>query len=109
MEIEVLYNNVLIENPFFKGKKNGAIHLDSALEKKMQEDQILAEMEKTKRLKIFKAGAGCAKIKDGDEVFVETNRLMGSPRVAIGTDKDYFIVRETDIIFIYKGIGLNLV
>lgn len=109
MEIELLYNNILIENPFFKGKKQGSIHLDSALEKKMQEDQILAEMEKTKRLKVFKAGTNCVKVKDGDEVFVETNRLMGSPRVAIGEDKDYFIVRETDIIFIYKSGGLNLV
>lgn len=102
MEIEVLYTNVLIENPFYKTKEKGAIHLDSVLEKKMQEEQILAEMEKTKKLKVFKAGSACVKVKDQDDVFVETSRLMGSPRIAL-KDKDYFIVRESDVVFIYKS------
>lgn len=102
MEIEVLNQNILIVNPFYKAKEKGAIHLDSALEKKMQEEQILAEMEKTKKLKVFKAGTACVKVKEQDDVFVETNRLMSSPRVAL-EDKDYFIVRESDIVFIYKS------
>lgn len=102
-EVEVLWQVALIENPFYK-KEISKIQLDG----KVQEELLIAELEKSKRCKVYKVGQTCTKVKSGDEVFVETTRLMNSPRVVLG-DKDYFIVRETDIVFVYKSGGLDLV
>jgi hypothetical protein len=95
---EVLYNNVLIENPFFQGNdKKPVIHLEGAT----QEQMMMEELKKTKKVKIFKAGKDCKSIKDGDLVYAEIQRLLGAPRITV-EEKDYFICREQDIIFVYE-------
>ncbi len=93
--MEVLSNYVLLENPFF-GKKESVIQLTEAA----QEEAIVAEMAKCKELTISYSGVNCLKVKAGDKVYIDVDRIMSAARVT-KEDKDYFILRESDIIFIY--------
>ena len=97
--MEVMSNNLLVENPFF-GRENNGIHLsDSA-----KEEMIMNELMKCKQLTIYKAGLTCSKIKDGDKVYIDIDRLMNLSRVTLTVDekeKDYFIARESDVIIVY--------
>lgn len=97
--MEVTGNNVLLENPFY-GRADNGIHLTDDVKEQM----IMNELAKCKELSVFKAGYGCVKVKDGNKVYVDIDRLMNLPRVTLKTEdkeKDYFIARETDIIIIY--------
>jgi hypothetical protein len=95
--MEVLWQNVLVENPFFK-KDKSPIHVEG----NVKEEMMMKEIEKCKKLPIHKAGHLCTKVKEGQNVYIDTQRLMSSPRVTLDGNKDYFIVRETDIVFVYE-------
>jgi len=97
--MEVLFSNVLLENPYF-GKKESVIKLSEAA----QQEAMIAEMSKCKELTVFKAGTSCTKVKEGDKVYIDIDKILSAARVTVKVndqDKDYFILRESDIIFIY--------
>lgn len=94
--MEVLSNFVLVENPFVEKDEKKTIILEGSA----KEDLIRTKLEKAKSIEVYKSGISCTKVKEGDKVYVDTDRLMSAARVTI-EDKHCFIIRETDIIFIY--------
>lgn len=90
---QVLGNYVAVKNPLYK---KSIIELDEATKQKMVAEQL----DKLDKLEVVKIGADCTKAAEGDFVYVDTNRLLNSPRVVI-EEEGFIFIRETDIIFIY--------
>jgi co-chaperonin GroES (HSP10) len=93
--MKVLFNNILLKNPFFKKEKTTI-----KVSNEIQQEMLMGEIEKVKELEVAEAGSACAVVKQGDKVYVDTVKVMNSPRVTIA-EVDYFIMRESDVILIY--------
>lgn len=99
--MQVLSNYVLLKNPYF-GKKESVIQLTETA----QQEAMIAEMSKCKELTVSEAGIGCQKVAKGDKVYVDMDRVLSALRVTktnpeTKEEEDFFIIRESDIIFIY--------
>lgn len=103
MNIKLMQNYFIVENPMWIGKKTQAgLHIPETARNNKNEEDLKKEFDKMTRLKVLSTGDSCTKIKVSDEVCINTNLLLSNGGIKVEIeDKGYLIFREADIVFIY--------